>query len=209
MKYTYEYKKEGKKTSIDGFVLLSKSPRRKELLSFLSPTNYSVEIDERSIEAKYMETYKGDDFSTRAAKTCCEISMAKSDIDLEDKKMYISSDTIVIHNGKIYNKPQNELEAREMLMSYFGKTHFVVTSVCLRMKNFIDVFYSVAEVEFVEYYDELQDAIEKYINSGSPMDKAGAYGIQELDKRFVSTIKGDINTIIGLPVSELSRRIFT
>lgn len=208
MNYVYDYKKNGKKSRIDKFVLLSKSPRRRELLEFLNPEILSVEIDERRIEKKYMDLYKEDCFLKRAAKTCCEISMAKSDRSLEKNTLYISADTIVVFENKIYNKPKNLREARDMFLSYFGKSHYVVTSVSLRMEDFCDVFYSLAKIDFVEIYDELKDPIEAYLSSGTSLDKAGAYGIQDLDPRFIKSISGDINTIIGLPVSEVSYRIF-
>lgn len=208
MDYTYDYKKIGEKSRIDKFVLLSKSPRRKELLKFLNPEILPVEIDERKIEKKFMALYRNDDFLSRAAKTCCEISMAKSNRTLEKNTLYISSDTIVVFENKIYNKPKNLKEARDMFLSYFGKSHYVVTSVCLRMEGFCDVFYTLAKIEFVELYDKLKNPIDAYISSGSSLDKAGAYGIQDLDPRFVKSISGDINTIIGLPVSEVSYRIF-
>lgn len=208
MKYVYDYKKNGKKTRIDKFVLLSKSPRRKDLLKFLNPEILPVEVDERRIEKKFMDLYREDSFLERAAKTCCEISLAKSDRSLEKNTLYISADTIVIFENKIYNKPRNLKEARDMFLSYFGKSHHVVTSICLRMEDFCDVFYTLARIDFVEYYAELNDSIEAYLSSKSYLDKAGAYGIQDLDPRFIRSISGDINTIIGLPVSEVSYRIF-
>ena len=94
-----------------------------------------------------------------------------------------------------------------MFMSYFGKSHFVITGVCLRSKNYLDVFYSIAEVRFTDYYKEMDEIIDGYLIEKNVMDKAGAYGIQDLDPRLISYINGDINTIIGLPVSEVSRRI--
>lgn len=96
-----------------------------------------------------------------------------------------------------------------MLRSYFGKSHYVVTSVCLRTSHSLDVFYTVAQIDFVDYYPALEEAIQSYIHDKQPLDKAGAYGIQELDPRFVAGISGDIHTIIGLPVAEVSRRIFS
>lgn len=208
MKYIYDYKMCGEKSRIDSFVLLSSSPRRKELLSFLKPEILTSDIDERQVQDKFMAIYRDDDFLTRTAKTCCEISMAKSAIELRDNTMYISADTMVVYGDRIYNKPKDKIEAREMFMSYFGKKHHVVTSVCLRMKDYLDVFYALAELSFVDYYKSLDSAIDKYLESSKPMDKAGAYGIQELDPRFVEHFSGDINTIIGLPVAELSKRIF-
>ena len=146
-------------------------------------------------------------FLERASKTCAEIAKAKSDVDLVKDCLYISSDTMVIMDDIIYGKPRDVAEAREMFMSYFGKSHYVVTGVCLRSENYMEVFYSIAEVRFTDYYKALDDVIDEYLKGENVMDKAGAYGIQDLDPRFVSYINGDINTIIGLPVSEVSRRI--
>ena len=207
MNYVNDYEKIGKIRKYKKYILMSKSPRRRDLLSFLKPEIDSIRIDERAIEEKYMKKYRGCDFIERAGKTCAEIAKAKSDVDLIKDYLYISSDTMVIMNDKIYGKPRDMIEARKMFMSYFGKSHFVVTGVCLRSENYLDVFYSVAEVRFTDYYKALDDIIDSYLKEENVMDKAGAYGIQDLDPRFVSYINGDINTIIGLPVSEVSRRI--
>lgn len=208
MKYVFDYEKHGNLDKFNKVVLMSSSPRRIELLKFLNPKTMKKEIDERSIERKYMKKYQDEEFLKRASYTCCEISKEKSNMDLEDDCIYISSDTMVINDSKIYNKPKDKEEAKDMLYSYLGKKHYVVTSVCIRTKNYIDVFYTISKVKFVEYYKELDIIIKRYIDSNLPMDKAGAYGIQELDPRLVEYIEGDINTIIGLPVCELSRRIY-
>lgn len=207
MNYVNNYEKSGKIGKYNRYILMSKSPRRRDLLSFLKPEIDSIGIDERAIEEKYMKKYKSCDFIERAGKTCAEIAKAKSDVDLIKDYLYISSDTMVIMDDKIYGKPSDLIEARRMFMSYFGKSHFVVTGVCLRSENYLDVFYSVAEVRFTDYYKALDDIIDSYLKEENVMDKAGAYGIQDLDPRLISYIKGDINTIIGLPVSEVSRRI--
>lgn len=204
----FEYQKEGQQPEISTFVLLSNSPRRKQLLEFLQREIASVKVDERGIEERYMKEFATDEFLTRAAKTCCEISKAKSDIDLLPGQLYISADTIVVSDGQIFNKPQDLKEAETMFRSYFGKSHHVVTSVCLRTSHSLDVFYTLAQIDFVDYYPALEEAIQSYIHDKQPLDKAGAYGIQELDPRFVAGISGDIHTIIELPVSEVSRRIF-
>ncbi|HEL2057599.1 TPA: Maf family protein [Streptococcus suis] len=207
MKYIVDYEKAGTKPGVEKFVLLSTSPRRKQLLEFLKPEIAAVEVDERGIEERFMEIFAKDDFLTRAAKTCCEISKAKSDCDLEEGVLYISADTIVVFENQVYNKPVDAAEARAMFLSYFGKKHEVVTSVCLRAKDYLEVFYTIAEIEFVDWYPDLQEVVDNYLTSGSPMDKAGAYGFQELDPRFIKHVAGDIHTIIGLPVAETSRRI--
>lgn len=207
MNYINDYEKLGEIEKYKKYILMSKSPRRRDLLSFLKPEIDSIRIDERAIEKIYMEKYKDCDFLERASKTCAEIAKAKSDVDLVKDCLYISSDTMVIMDDIIYGKPRDVAEAREMFMSYFGKSHYVVTGVCLRSKNYLDVFYSIAEVRFTDYYKALDEIIDGYLREENVMDKAGAYGIQDLDPRLISFINGDINTIIGLPVSEVSRRI--
>lgn len=207
MNYINDYEKLGETGKYKKYILMSKSPRRRDLLSFLKPEIDSIRIDERAIEKICMEKYKDCDFLERASKTCAEIAKAKSDVDLVKDCLYISSDTMVIMDDIIYGKPRDMAEARDMFMSYFGKSHFVITGVCLRSKNYLDVFYSIAEVRFTDYYKALDEIIDGYLREENVMDKAGAYGIQDLDPRLISFINGDINTIIGLPVSEVSRRI--
>lgn len=208
MNYTYQYIKSGSKENIEKYILLSGSPRRASLLRNLNPEIRKTDIDERNIENRYMQKYESDPFIHRVGKSCCEISRAKSDVKLENNCLYISADTMVVMDGQIYNKPKDLKEARKMFLSYFGKTHYVITSVCLRAKDYEDTFYSIAEVEFIPYYDELSSLIDDYITRENVMDKAGAYGIQDLDPRFVKRISGDINTIIGLPVAEVFYRVF-
>lgn len=208
MQTVFEYEKIGKRPEDFEVVLLSNSPRRKELLAFLNPVIASVDVDERAVEEKFMAVYADLNFVTRAAKTCCEISKAKSDFDLEEGKLYISADTIVVSDQEIFNKPQDLQEAESMLRSYFGKSHYVVTSVCLRAEDYLEVFYTMARIDFVDYYPQLDEAITAYVQNKRPLDKSGAYGIQELDPRFVKGIVGDIHTIIGLPVAEIAERLF-
>lgn len=208
MQTVFDYEKIGQRPHFDKVVLLSQSPRRKELLAFLNPEIASVEVDERAVEDKFMAVYADHDFVTRSAKTCCEISKAKSDFNLEAGKIYLSADTIVVSDQEIFNKPQDLAEAEAMLRSYFGKSHYVVTSVCLRAQDYLEVFYTLARIDFVAYYPQLDEAIRTYVQVKQPLDKSGAYGIQELDPRFVKGIVGDIHTIIGLPVAEISHRLY-
>lgn len=207
MNYVFDYIDSGNKDLIEKYVLLSGSARRAGLLSFLNPQICKVNIDERAIEKLFMDRYKNEDFIHRVGMTCCEISRGKSNINMKNNTMYISADTMVVMDDQIYNKPRNLSEARQMFLSYFGKCHHVVTSVCLKMQGYENTFYAIAEVEFVSYYEELSSVINEYLKEENLMDKAGAYGIQDLDPRFVKRISGDINTIIGLPVAEVAYRI--
>lgn len=207
MYYIFNFIETGRKNPIEKYILLSGSPRRASLLSFLNPQICKTNIDERTIEKHYMERYKNEEFVHRVGMTCCEISRAKSNIEMENNTMYISADTMVVMDDQIYNKPRNLDQARQMFLSYFGKTHHVITSVCLKMKDYENTFYTIAEVEFINFYEELSSVIDEYLKEDNVMDKAGAYGIQDLDPRFVKRISGDINTIIGLPVAEVAYRI--
>ncbi|SLM20731.1 septum formation inhibitor Maf [Streptococcus dysgalactiae subsp. equisimilis] len=108
----------------------------------------------------------------------------------------------------INHKPQTTAEAVATLRSYFGKSHYAVTGVCLKAKDYQEVFYTLAKIDFVDYYDALDEAITTYVSRYQPFDKAGAYSIRDIDPRFIKGITGDMNTILGLPVAELSQRLF-
>lgn len=216
----YEYEKKGELSPFTQVTLLSGSPRRRELAHFLNPIVDTFPVEERSIEEHFASLYASLPFLEKSAKICCGIAAGKAGLRMDEKGLcpdpdftalphvlYLAADTMVLCNEERYNKPVDEADAERMLRSYFGNTHRVVTSVCLRMEENYEIFYSTAEVTFTSYYPELEGAIRDYLHSSSPMDKAGAYGIQELDPRFISSIRGDIYTIIGLPVSELARRI--
>lgn len=203
----YNYQQEGLLGSYQQVVLMSQSPRRRDLLSFLAPQVQAPEVDERRIEEETMARYVEDPYLIRVAKTGCEIAKAKLPKTLEDQTLYIAADTLVVHQDQIYHKPQDLEEAEAMIRSYLGKTHQVVTSVCLATKKGLDIFYSVASVNFVAHDPALDPLIQAYLLSGSPLDKAGAYGIQDIDPRLIASIQGDLYTIIGLPVAELHRRL--
>ena len=195
MKYVKNITKIGKLDKFNNVILVSKSPRRNELLKNICEfESTSTDIDERKIE--------------KLALVCCEISKAKIlPLELKEDTLYISSDTIVINDGKILNKPKNYNEALDMLTSYLGKIHKVVTSVCLKSKNYEEIFYTYSNVKFSEKTDKNIQLIKEYIDEGTVYDKAGAYGIQDLNPVLIDYIEGDLNTIIGLPVSEINKRI--
>lgn len=209
MKTTVNYEKRGNVPStIRQYVLLSTSPRRQELLAFLRPELLNTDINERNIEKYYMNLFKDKDFLDRAANVCCEIAKAKSSITMKEGTLYISANTMIISDNKIHHKPQTLEEAKITLTSYFGKSHYSVTGVCLKAKGYQEVFYTVAKIDFIDYYDELEEAIDHYIATYKPLDRAGSYSIRDIDPRFIKGITGDIHTIIGLPVAELSYRLF-
>ncbi|WP_297811855.1 nucleoside triphosphate pyrophosphatase [uncultured Finegoldia sp.] len=209
MKYVKNVNKIGKLESTDKVVLVSKSPRRHQLLKNICEfESRTSDIDERLIERQSYEKYKSLEIFEKLALTCCEISKAKiSAIDLEGNTLYISSDTIVINDGKILNKPKDYNEAVQMLESYLGKVHTVVTSVCLKTKTYEELFYTFSNVKFASKTEKNLELIKTYIDEKNVYDKAGAYGIQEINPCLIEYIEGDLNTIIGLPVCEINKRL--
>ena len=209
MKYVKNVTKIGKLGKFNNVILVSKSPRRNELLKNICDfESISTDIDERKIEELAYEKYKDREIIEKLALVCCEIAKAKIlPLELKENTLYISSDTIVINDGKILNKPKDYDEALDMLTSYLGKVHKVVTSVCLKSKNYEEIFYTFSNVKFSEKTDKNIQLIKDYIDEGTVYDKAGAYGIQDLNPVLIEYIEGDLNTIIGLPVSEINKRL--
>lgn len=197
----------GKLEKISDIYLMSQSPRRRQLLQFLSPVISGVEIDERSVQNEASVRYAKHASPERFGLVSCALAKAKCGTEREEGTLYIGADTMVILDGKVFNKPLDEKEAYAMLRSYFGKSHHVVTGVCLAQNRACQTFYSVTEVTFVPYSSALEDAIKAYVQSGKPLDKAGGYGIQEIPPYFVQEICGDYYTVMGLPVAEIGRRI--
>ena len=177
-------------------ILASASPRRKEILSSLG-LNFKVivsSVSEDSIPKDlpphiYVQ----------------ELSMLKStDVakNIKKESLCIGADTIVYHNQKIIGKPKNFDEAFNMLSSFSGSFHEVISSVSVTnsksMKTVTD--YCTTKVYFSHLSD---DEIVSYINRFSPYDKAGGYGIQEYAGAFIEKIEGDYFNVVGLPVNKL------
>lgn len=179
-------------------VLASASPRRKELLKELEK-EFSVlpAKGEESLVEKNPKKLVKALARQKAEEIFCEVG---------DEKIVLGADTVVAFKGNILGKPKDEQDAVRMLKSLSGKTHFVYTGVCFiynakgkkRLKN------KVAATKVI--FNELSDLeIERYVDSGSPMDKAGAYGIQ--DGGLVKGIVGSYSNVVGLPV-ELCKKLY-
>ena len=176
-------------------VLASKSPRRKELLGMLDiPFEIKVKdgIDEfypaemPAIEvAEFLSRLKGKAYAE----------------DINGNEMVITADTVVILDGRIYGKPKDETDAVNMLMQLQGRTHTVASGVCVATKKKIISFTTTTEVTFAPLTrEEAAWYVEKY----RPLDKAGAYGIQEwIGCAAVARIDGSFYNVMGLPVHQL------
>ena len=123
-------------------------------------------------------------------------------------KLYEDDEIFVILNNKVFGKPQSKEEAFTMLKELSDKTHEVKTiyTVFSEKLHLSHTRVITSKVYFNKLSDEL---INKYIASGSPLDKAGAYGIQGRGSLFVKSIKGDYFNVVGLPVANLSRKLKT
>lgn len=125
--------------------------------------------------------------------------------DLKDNDLLITADTTVIVDNKILGKPKDYSDAFQMLRLLSGKTHLVVTGVCLRSVDKVVSFSVKTEVTFSKLDDE---EIRFYIENFKPFDKAGAYGIQEwIGKVAVEGINGSFYNVVGLPVQRLYREL--
>ncbi len=175
--------------------LASQSPRRQSLLKELG-VNFRV-LSKRNIDETYPSELKKDEIALFLAKIKAE---AYHDY-IKENNLIITADTIVWHEEKVLGKPSNYAQAFEYLKSLSGKSHWVITGVCLSTKEKISCFASSTEVHF----SKLDDCeIDYYIKNYKPYDKAGAYGIQEwIGFAGVDKIKGSYFNVMGLPVQQL------
>lgn len=180
-------------------ILASNSPRRKELLSGLD-FDYEVKVLP-DIDESYPCHLQGADIAMYIAQ---EKTRAYTDYMNRDT-LLITADTIVLLEGKAYGKPRDEDEAKQMLRELSGKTHEVVTGVCVTTKTKQKSFSVSSEVRFATLE---KDEIEYYVTKYKPFDKAGAYGIQEwIGYVAVEYISGSYFNIMGLPVQRLYQEL--
>ncbi len=180
-------------------ILASNSPRRKELLSGL---NIPYEIKTLpDIDESYPDNLTGEDIAIYIAK-----EKANAYLDqLDENTLLITADTIVLLDGKVYGKPSDETDAKQMLRDLSGKTHQVITGVCITTKDKQVSFGVSSEVRFSKLDD---DEIEYYVPNYKPFDKAGAYGVQEwIGYVAVEYISGSYFNIMGLPIQRLYREL--
>jgi septum formation protein len=176
-------------------ILASNSPRRKELLSGLG-IRYEVktlpDIDESFSEG------------LSDVETAAYIARAKAEAyrgAMQADELIITADTIVWLDGEVMGKPCDEEDARRMLRALSGKTHQVITGVCLTTYDCQKAFATVTDVTFATLSEE---EIAYYVERYRPMDKAGSYGIQEwIGFVGVESISGSYFNVMGLPIQRL------
>lgn len=176
-------------------LLASKSPRRKELLGMLD-IPFEIRVKE-GID----ESYPADMPAIEVAEFLSRLKGKAYAEDIKGNEMVITADTIVILDGRIYGKPKDEEDAVEMLMHLQGRTHTVASGVCVATKEKIVSFTTTTGVTFAPLSRE---EAEWYVRTYRPLDKAGAYGIQEwIGCAAVARIDGSFYNVMGLPVHQL------
>ena len=180
-------------------ILASNSPRRRELLSGLG-LEYEVKVLP-DISEVYPDVLQGEDIPVYIAREKAEAYRS----GLQDGELIITADTIVYIDGKVLGKPVNEEDAYHMLRLLSGRSHLVITGVCLTSAEKQKTFSSVTEVVFDTLSDE---EIDFYVKKFKPFDKAGSYGVQEwIGFIGVKGLKGSFYNIMGLPVQRLYQEL--
>ena len=180
-------------------ILASNSPRRKELLGGLG-IDYEVKVLP-GIDESYPDSLKGEEIPVYIAS---EKAAAYRAVMQEDD-LIITADTIVYLDGEVLGKPRDAADAARMLRLLSGKTHQVITGVCITTQAFQK---SVAAVTEVTCDTLAEEEIDYYVSTSAPMDKAGSYGIQEwIGFIGVTGMKGSYFNVMGLPVQRLYREL--
>ncbi len=174
-------------------ILASNSPRRKELLGGLG-VDFEVRVM-KGVDEAYPDTLPAKDVAEY-------ISREKASVyDVADDELLITADTVVIVGDDILGKPKDADDAHRMLREISGRTHQVVTGVCLTTAKEQRSFSVVTDVTFKQLSDE---EIDFYIRNHRPYDKAGAYGIQEwIGYIGVTGLNGSYYNVMGFPVQRV------
>ena len=176
-------------------ILASNSPRRRELLAGLGYP-YAVRVLD-GIDESYPETLRGSEVAAYISRVKANAYRAT----MADDELVITADTIVCLDGKVLGKPADEAEAVAMIRSLSGHNHQVYTGVTIVTAEESSTFVSRTDVTFAALTEE---EIQHYVTHYRPMDKAGAYGIQEwIGYIGVERIEGSYFNVMGLPVQRL------
>lgn len=176
-------------------ILASGSPRRRQLLNKITSkfTVISSDIDEKAILSPYHE------LPMKIAQMKAYAVFRKHPNDI-----VLASDTIVVVDGEVWGKPKDEQDAKRMLRGLSGRSHLVITGYTIISRQY-EVSRSVTTTV---YFNKLSDElIDEYVKTGSPMDKAGAYGIQDEQFHLVDHIVGSYDNVMGFPTEDIARHL--
>ena len=178
-------------------ILASQSPRRRELLERMGITGFKV-IPARGEEIAARSLTPDQLVEELSQRKCAEVAAA------HPKDLIIAADTVVSIHNRVLGKPRSEEDAARMLAALSGKLHLVYTGVTVAKEGRTLTQHEVTSVRFRTL---TQADIIRYIATGEPMDKAGAYGIQGYGSVLVEGISGDYYNVMGLPVCRLARML--
>lgn len=170
-------------------ILASQSPRRKQLLEGLG---YRFEVDPSNSEETFDSSLPIDEAIEQVA-----LVKARDVLQRHPDDAIIAADTIVYDQGKVLGKPKDKQEAFDTLRSLSGRTHEVKTGIVVMTRNHTCPLVDTTFVTFKPLSDE---QIWDYVNQGTCLDKAGSYGIQDID--FVEKIDGSYSNVVGLPITK-------
>jgi septum formation protein len=181
-------------------VLASSSPRRKELLAQLG-------IPFEPVESGIEETALG---GLSPAELACQVAVRKAESVRHRYPQHwiLGADTIVVLKNRIFGKPSDTRDCREMLLSLSGRNHSVITAFCLIDPSGISVHIE-AVVTKVKVKRMREDEIEAYIRTGEAFGKAGGYAIQAIGSFMIERIMGSYTNVVGLPVCEVINAMIT
>lgn len=188
-------------------ILASQSPRRIELMD---EAGFTCRVIPADIDETPHEGEQPLDLVGRLAK---DKALCVASEHAHAGEIVVAADTIVTIDGVILGKPADAQDAKRMLRLLSGRTHQVATGVCVARANAAGdaaepVLQNFVEVTDVTFYALNEDTIEEYAQSGEPLDKAGAYGIQGKGGRMlVEKIDGDFYNVVGLPIARVARTI--
>ena len=177
-------------------ILASQSPRRRELLNLMGIpfTTVNPNVDEVINPNLSLEN---------AIEELAYIK-ALDVLNRHPEANIISADTIVVCENEVMGKPVNEEDAIRMLKQLSGKKHEVITGVCLLSSDKEIRFHTKTLVEFYDYDEEF---VKSYVQSKVPLDKAGAYGIQDKDFPLVDHIEGSYDNVMGFPTEDILKHL--
>lgn len=182
------------KAQEQNLILVSASPRRRELLKRLG-FQFEVkpaDVDERAIEYKSPREL--------AMKAAYQKVLSKAS-ELTPSSILVGCDTIVVLDGTVFGKPANADEALQMLRTLSGRRHSVISGVAVKATP--SSVLLDAEESYITFRELSEREIREYVESGEPMDKAGAYAIQGGARAFVEKIEGNYWNVVGLPIHKL------
>lgn len=191
-------------------ILASQSPRRREILDMMGLTGKYTACPSPLDEASLQQDLQNEDpkVYTRLLAEAKAKALAET-LTTAVPTLVLGSDTIVELGGEILEKPSDNDAAVRMLRQLSARVHQVHTGVAIYIaaNNEIQLFTSFTDTANVLFADLSEEDIHAYVNTGEPMDKAGAYGIQAIGGQFVVKVEGDFFTVMGLPMHRVSTEL--